>query len=123
MILVDTSIWIDHLHVGDEELVTLLRDGEVLTHPFVIGEVALGNLRHREAEMAILLDLPQVNVATDQEVIDFIERYRLFGVGIGYVDAHLLAAVKLTTDAMVWTRDRRFASAASRLNVAVRLPH
>jgi predicted nucleic acid-binding protein len=123
MILVDTSVWIDHLRVGDEQLATLLNEGEILTHPFVIGEVALGNLRRREAEIAILLDLPQVYIAGDEEVRELIERYRLFGLGIGYVDAHLLTAAKLTPETAIWTRDRRFTGAASRVGLATRLPH
>jgi predicted nucleic acid-binding protein len=123
VILVDTSVWIDHLRVGDEELALLLNEGEIVTHPFVIGEVVLGNLRRREADTAILLDLPQVNVAADEEVRKLIEDYRLFGTGIGYVDAHLVAAAKLTPDTLIWTRDHRLAATTSRLGLATRLPH
>jgi len=114
MILVDTSIWVDHLQAGDEELAFLLQGEEVLAHPFVIGEIALGHLRHREIDLATLHDLPAAPVAMDHEVLDLIDRNRLFGVGIGYVDAHLLAAVQLT-GALLWTRDRRLAEVASGL--------
>ncbi len=123
MILVDTSVWIDHLRVGDEDLAALLDDGEVMTHPFVIGELALGHLRQRETVLALLNDLPQATVATDREVMHFVNQYRLFGLGIGYIDAHLLAAVQLTAEAALWTRDRRLSGAAGRLALAVRSPH
>jgi len=101
----------------------LLNEGEILTHPFVIGEVALGNLRRREAELAILLDLPRANIAADDEVRELIKEYRLYGGGIGYVDAHLVAAARITPGTLIWTGDRRLAAVASRLNLATRLPH
>jgi hypothetical protein len=123
VILVDTSVWIDHLRLGDEELVLSLRSEEVLTHPFVIGEIALGHLARREADLAALQELPVATVATDHEVLSLINRHRLFGLGIGYVDAHLLAAVRLTARTTLWTRDRRLGETASRLGLAVRLPH
>jgi predicted nucleic acid-binding protein len=123
VILVDTSVWVDHLRAGDEELATLLNEGDILIHPFVIGEVSLGSLRRREAEIAILLDLPRADVAPDEEVREMIEKYQLFGLGIGYVDAHILAAARLIPDTAVWTRDRRLADAANRLRLATRLPH
>ena len=90
MILVDTSVWIEHLRAGDERLTALLDAGEVLAHPFVIGELALGNLRGREAFMRDLRDLPRAAVVDDEEVLRFIERQGLFGRGIGYIDTHLL---------------------------------
>ena len=96
MILVDTSVWVDHLRAGNERLTALLSGGEVLGHPFVIGELALGNLRRRDAVLSDLRHLPQAVVAADEEVLHFIDRQRLFGRGIGYVDAHLLAAARLT---------------------------
>ena len=96
MILVDTSVWIAHLRAGENGLATLLEAGAVLIHPFVIGELALGNLRQREIVLNALTDLPQASVATDAEVLHFIDQHRLFGRGVGYVDAHLLAAVQLT---------------------------
>jgi len=123
MILVDTSIWIDHLRAGDELLERLLRDKDVLVHPFVIGELAVGNLSPRDTILGMLQILPHVRVATDSEVMVLIDQNQLFGLGIGYIDAHLLAAVQVTAGAALWTRDRRLANVASRLELAVHLPH
>jgi len=118
VILVDTSVWIDHLRARDAALVRRLDAGEVLGHPFVLGELALGSLRQRELVLTALGDLPQASVATDPEVLSFVEREQLYGFGIGYVDAHLLAAARLTAGASLWTRDRRLHEAAMRLGVA-----
>jgi len=104
LILVDTSIWIDHLRAGDDQLVALLDSGMVLTHPFVIGELALVTLGARESVLRALKRLPRTIVATDSEVLHFIDRHALFGRGAGYVDIHLLAAVTLTGGAKLWTR-------------------
>ena len=123
MILVDTSVWVEHLHTANEDLAALLSGGEVLAHPFVIGELALGNLRPRDPFLSDLRDLPQAMVAEDQEVLDLIERESLFGRGIGYVDAHLLAAARLTLEAKLWTRDRRLQAVAAELGVAAALSH
>jgi hypothetical protein len=123
MILVDTSIWIDHLRVGDERLARLLADAKVLTHPFVIGELALGNLGNRMTVLSALQDLPQACVATEFEVLRFIQEKSLYNCGIGYIAAHLLAAVLLTPGAMLWTRDKRLLTAGSGLGVAVNLSH
>jgi hypothetical protein len=117
VILVDTSIWIDHLSRGDDALARLLDRGRVLAHPFVIGELALGSLRQRTLVLSTLQELPRADVASDNEVLRFIDRHALFGVGIGYVDAHLLAAVCLTPDALLWTRDQRLAAVAGRLSL------
>ena len=118
MILVDTSIWIDHLRKGDAELTTLLAHNLVLSHPFVMGELAMGNLQARETILDALRDLPQAVVAEDQEVLHFVSSRKLSGLGIGYVDAHLLAAVQLTAGASLWTRDRRLGDVAARLSLA-----
>lgn len=123
MILVDTSIWIDHLRVRDERLARMLDDGRVLAHPFVTGELALGNLRHRDAVLGALLDLPQAVVATESEVLRLIGEKSLFGIGIGYIDAHLLAAVRLTPGSMLWTRDKRLLAASAQLGVAANTTH
>ncbi len=112
MILVDTSIWIDHLRAGDPELSELLRESQVLGHPWVTGELALGHLSRRSEILGLLHNLPQATVATDDEVLALIDKRQLFGVGIGYVDAHLLAATALTPAARLWTRDKRLALAA-----------
>lgn len=117
MILVDTSVWIDHLRVGDPELGRLLDRGLVLGHVFVRGELACGNLRRRAEVLVLLADLPQAVVAEDGEVLALIERQRLMGRGIGYVDAHLLAATLLTPGARLWTRDVRLAAVAGQLGV------
>jgi len=118
MVLVDTSVWVDHLRVGDPALARLLDAGGVLIHPFVIGELALGNLRQRATVLGALSDLPRAAVATDAEVGHFIERQALFGRGLGHVDVHLLAAVRLTTGALMWTRDRRLRALAAELGLA-----
>lgn len=118
MILVDTSVWVDHLRTGSKGLAALLDAGTVLTHPFVVGELALGNLRQRETILDALSGLPFASVATDAEVLRFIERHALFGRGIGYVDAHLLAAVRLTAGAALWTNDKRLRSVADHLGLA-----
>ena len=98
----------------------MLHAGRVLTHPFVIGEVALGSLQHRETVLASMQGLPRAVAAADQEVLQFIERYALTGLGIGYVDAHLLASVQLTVGPSLWTRDKRLMNVADRLDVAAR---
>lgn len=123
MILVDTSIWIDHLRASDEKLVRLLGEGQVLAHPFVIGELALGNLGNRDAVLGALQDLPQAGVATESEVLHLIGEKGLFGIGIGYIDVHLLAAVLLTPGSKLWTHDKRLLAASSRLGIAVNATH
>jgi len=119
VILADSSVWIDHLRGGDAVLIDRLDRGQILAHPFVIGELALGNLRRRALILESLRGLPQAIVASDDEVLGFIEAQALFGWGIGYVDAHLLAAVRLTAGALLWTRDKRLLAAAKRLDVAI----
>lgn len=121
VILVDTSVWVDHLRASDRDLARLLDAGAVLTHPFVIGELALGDLRQREL-IDLLHDLPQAVAATEREVLHFIDEHRLFGSGIGYVDAHLLAAARLTAGTSLWTRDKNLHGAALRLALAPHLP-
>jgi predicted nucleic acid-binding protein len=118
MLLVDTSVWVDHLNHGDRLLIEALQDRRVLGHPFVIGEIAVGHLRERTMLLDHLRNLPAAAVASDEEVHTLIDRRQLFGRGIGYVDAHLLAATMLTAGAQLWTRDKRLLSAASELNMA-----
>jgi predicted nucleic acid-binding protein len=118
LILVDTSVWVEHLRRGDARLAAMLETASVLVHPFVIGEIACGSMADRGTVLMLLQDLPTVTVADDDEVVDYIERHRLWGKGIGYVDAHLLAAAALTQGATLWTRDKRLAAAASSLKLA-----
>lgn len=115
MILVDTSVWIDHLRTGDPELVVLLQNGRVLGHPWVTAELALGHLGRRVEILGLLQHLPQAKAATDHEVLTLIDDHQLFGRGIGYVDAHLLAATMLTVGARLWTRDKRLSAVADQL--------
>jgi predicted nucleic acid-binding protein len=117
VILVDTSVWVDHLRQGDDTLAALLESGRVLTHPFIIGELALGSLRQRAVILGALRNLPRAQAARDDEVLHFIDRAALAGSGIGYIDAHLLAAARLTPGATLWTRDRRLAEVAARLGL------
>ena len=118
MILVDTAVWIDHLRAGDAQLAVLLDRGRVLGHPWVTGELALGSIRNRLEILRLLDDLPQATVATAAEVRELVERHKLFSLGIGYVDAQLLAATMLSADAALWTRDRRLRAPAQRLGLA-----
>jgi len=118
LILVDTSVWVDHLRRGDAGLAALLERASVLTHPFVIGELACGSIGQRTQLIGLLQMLPQATVAQADEVLTFIERRRLYALGIGYVDAHLLASVALTPGSSLWTRDKRLLAAARRLGCA-----
>ena len=116
MILVDTSVWIDHLRSGDENLTSLLESSQVLMHPFILAEIACGNLANRQPLLSLLAHLPSCTAALDTEVLAFIEHNKLMGRGIGYIDAHLLAATKLTGSARLWTRDKRVATLAQALD-------
>jgi predicted nucleic acid-binding protein len=118
VILVDTSIWIDHLRQGNEHLVQLLGLGRVVTHPYAIGELALGSLQNRHTVLGALKELPRALLATDEEVLQFIETNALFGLDIGYIDAHLLAAARLAPGTKIWTRDMRLLSASTDLGLA-----
>lgn len=122
MILVDTSIWVDHLRRADPLMSSLLDQGDVLMHPFVFGEIAMGDLRPRDKVLHWLSRLPKLLPARDSEVLALVDGASLFATGIGYVDAHLLAAVRLVPDAQLWTRDSKLLAIAERLSVAAR-PH
>ena len=117
MVLVDTSVWVDHLRRGDKHLAGLLRNGEVVTHPFIVGELACGNLSGRSRVIDLLQALPQASVATQDEVMTFIDRQELSGKGLGFVDVHLLAS-SLLSHAPLWTRDRKLRSVAALLRTA-----
>lgn len=118
MILVDTSIWVDHLRKGDKGLTQLLTQGLVCTHPMVIGELACGNLQNREPLIRLWQSLPAAVEASHEEVLFLLESHNLMGLGIGYVDVHLLAASLLSGDTTLWTRDKRLAKVANSLGVA-----
>jgi len=123
VILVDTSIWIDHFRVGDAILRDLLSDGKVAIHPWIIGELAVGNYADRGAVLKDLGKLVKTAMATDGEALRFIEAHALFGTGISYIDAGLLASTKLTPGASLWTRDKRLRAAAEALFVDAKLTH
>ena len=118
MMLVDTSVWVDHLRNGAPALAAALEQGSVLMHPFVLGELACGNLKNRGEVLRLLGDLPAAPLATDPEALDYIERRALMGRGIGYVDVHLLASAVLAGAARLWTRDKRLAAVAADLKLA-----
>ena len=117
MILADTSIWIDHLRSGNTELSKQLGQGNVVIHPFIIAELALGSLRERASTLALLDRLPQVRVAQTSEVRLMIESRRLYGLGIGPVDAHLIASVFISSPTLLWTRDKALRKAAGDLGI------
>ncbi len=117
MILVDTSVWIEHLSGTLPELSQCLEQGTIAIHPWVIGELACGNLQNRQLVLDLLKALPPVAIATDPEVLLTIERRQLMGRGIGYIDAHLISSA-LLSQATLWTRDRRLAAVADELRLA-----
>jgi predicted nucleic acid-binding protein len=117
MVLADTSIWIDHLRSQDALLSKLLQACQVRLHPYVIGELACGHLTQRQTFLELLNNLPQTRIASHTEVMQLIEQQQLMGLGIGYVDCHLLASVKLSNGLQLWTRDKRLQQAAKQLNI------
>ena len=119
MTLVDTSVWVDHFRRRNAELAELLDRGDVVGHPWIVGELACGHLRRRREILALLAVLPQARSVEDEEVLHFIVTRRLFGKGIGWVDAHLMASATLT-GATLWTFDRALARAAAALRLSVR---
>ena len=121
MYLVDTSVWIDHLRASDPQLVDALGQQLVLGHPFIAGELALGSLKNRATIIAMLKNLPSVTRADDNEVLRMIEDRKLFARGLGLIDAHLLAAALIEGDVQIWTKDKRFQTIATELNVAASL--
>jgi predicted nucleic acid-binding protein len=119
LILVDTSVWIDHLHKTHPHLVAALERDDVATHPFVIGELACGSIANRNEVLHLLSALPTITVATDDEVLLVIERHGLMGRGIGYIGAHLITSVMLTENARLWTADKRLHEIAASLGIAI----
>lgn len=118
MILVDTSIWVDHLRAGDDGLATALERGLVFTHPFVVGELACGRMRDQDGVLGLLRSLPFGPVATDDEALQYIDFHQLMGRGIGFIDVHLLASTALAEGMRIWTRDRRLEEVATELGMA-----
>ncbi|MFO7534270.1 MAG: type II toxin-antitoxin system VapC family toxin [Kiritimatiellia bacterium] len=117
MVLVDTSVWIEHLRLGVPLLGDLLNAEEVATHPFVIGELACGNPANRAEILSLLSALPSVKAATHSEALRLVEAHRLYGRGIGWIDTHLLASALLSQTGL-WTRDRRLHSVVKTLGIA-----
>jgi predicted nucleic acid-binding protein len=122
VILVDTSIWIDHFRHGDAELRKIIEDDRLLCHPVVIGELALGSLRDRDAVVAFLAAQPEALIASHNEVMTLIDRHSIFGMGIGYTDAHLLASALIDRRSTLWTRDKRLAAAAQKAGASLHVP-
>jgi predicted nucleic acid-binding protein len=118
MVVADTSVWVEHLRRSEPRLAALLKAGDVLCHPFVVGELACGHLRRREEILGLLSALPSVDAAAHVEVLAFIERHRLQGKGLGLVDMHLLASCALAGRPL-WTLDLRLAGAAARLGLTL----
>lgn len=118
MILVDTSVWVDHLYDGDPDMLDLLDARQVFAHDFVVGELAMGHLTDRQAVMRSLAHLQYAEMATHEEVLSLIEGRRLYGTGIGYIDAHLLTSAMLTMGCKIWTRDKRLRAIAAKLELA-----
>ncbi len=118
MILVDTSVWVDHLRSGNPRLTELLEQNRVLMHPMVLGELACGNLQNRRQLLQLWQSLDVLQAVSHDEALYFIEHNGLMGKGIGYIDAHLLASVALIAGAKLWTRDKRLAQVASELGYA-----
>ena len=121
MILTDTSIWIDYLRQGEPLLTDQLSRGQVLMHGMVLGELAMGNFKNRQLLLKRWGALPFIQSAMDAQILQFLETYQLMGRGIGWVDLHLVAAVSLSVNAQLWTRDKRLKTIAETLNLAAPL--
>lgn len=119
MIIVDTSVWIEHLRKTDTQLVQLLDKSLVLTHPFIIGELACGNLHNRLQILTLLKNIPSAKEASHQEVLYFIEHNQLMGCGIGYIDAHLLTSTALTNDTKIWTYNKRLENLSNEIGLSI----
>ena len=117
MILVDTSIWVSHFRTGNSHLATLLNNEEVVCHPFVVGELACGNMKNRKEILSLLQTLPMAEMAGHQEVLHFIEYNQLMGKGFGYIDVHLLASA-LLTKIPLWTSDKKLKAASAELGLS-----
>jgi predicted nucleic acid-binding protein len=116
MVLVDTSVWVAHLQRGIGRLEALLNEGDVICHPFIVGELACGNLKNRVEILSLLQTLPMAIHAEHGEVMHFIENYSLMGKGLGYIDMHLLASAMLTK-VPLWTLDKKLSMISSKLGL------
>jgi predicted nucleic acid-binding protein len=116
MILVDTSIWIDHFRKGERELVALLNEGLVLCHPFVIGELACGSMKNRDEILSLLAALPEARLATHEEALHLVSSRNGHGKGLGWIDVHLLASA-LLSKCTLWTKDKAMGAMARKLRV------
>jgi predicted nucleic acid-binding protein len=117
-VLVDTSIWVHHLSRGNSELAQLLETEDVLCHPFVIGELACGSMRNREEVLGLLATLPQTLVADHDELVNLVQKHHLYGLGLGWIDVHLLGS-GLLSSCKLWTLDKALGETARRLGIAV----
>ncbi|MFC2163831.1 type II toxin-antitoxin system VapC family toxin [Acidobacteriota bacterium] len=117
MVLVDTSIWVSHFRDKNLQLEDLLTKGQIVCHPYVIGELACGNLKNRNKILWLLRELPMAAHASQEEILIFIEDHQLMGLGLGYIDVHLLASALLST-VPLWTKDRRLKVAADQLHIS-----
>jgi len=117
------SVWIDHLRYGDSALASLLNAGRAPAHHFAIGELALGRLRQRDVVLDTLSNLSRAKIATDDEVLAFINRSKLYGLSVGYIDAHLLTSVRLTSGILLWARDKHLCIAANKFGLLATLGH
>jgi predicted nucleic acid-binding protein len=118
MALVDTSVWVSHLRQGNIKLEILLNNGEVFCHPFIIGELACGNMKNRSEILVLLQTLPTTVQAEHEDVMHFIENNRLMGKGLGYIDVHLLVSA-LLTGVPLWSLDRKLNEMAVKLGMAI----
>jgi predicted nucleic acid-binding protein len=114
LIIVDTSVWVDHLRTGNKKLEALLIEAKVACHPFIIGELACGYIKNRIEILSLLQELPQASRADDDDVLPFIKTHNLMGKGLGYIDVHLLMSAKLT-NAPLWTLDKKLHEVARKL--------
>ncbi len=119
MVLVDTSVWIDHFRKSNQRLIRILENQLVVVHPFIIGELALGSIKNRSDVLNMLGSLPSTPVVREYDILQMIEDRRLFASGIGYTDAHILASALIASDIRIWTHDKRLHTISENLGVAV----
>ncbi|MCZ6672813.1 MAG: PIN domain-containing protein [Verrucomicrobia bacterium] len=117
MILVDTSVWVNYLHSGSSRLEELLLEVEVVSHPFIIGELASGGIKNRKEFISLIQALPVTPVITDEEFMHFLESNKLFGIGVGFVDIHLLGSARMA-QVLLWTEDKNLLKIAKDMRVS-----